>query len=127
MSPEERRALVARRDPEKVRAKDRKRYARDREKRLAAQRAYSKTEKGRERIREANRRWGERNPEKRKAQTKISNAIRDGKLERGTVCAEASDECAGRIEAHHEDYSKPLEVTWLCVFHHAQTRKKYED
>ena len=24
------------------------------------------------------------------------------------------------VHAHHEDYSKPLEVRWLCVSHHTQ-------
>jgi hypothetical protein len=24
-----------------------------------------------------------------------------------------------RVVAHHEDYSKPLEVRWFCVYHHA--------
>ena len=27
--------------------------------------------------------------------------------------------------AHHEDYSKPLQVTWLCAFCHAKERRKY--
>lgn len=28
-----------------------------------------------------------------------------------------------RVHAHHKDYSKPLEVTWLCPFHHKQAHK----
>lgn len=40
--------------------------------------------------------------------------LRRGKIQRGpcAVCGEES------VEAHHEDYSKPLEVVWLCRRHH---------
>lgn len=27
------------------------------------------------------------------------------------------------VQAHHDDYSKPLEVRWLCSWHHAQHHK----
>jgi hypothetical protein len=27
-------------------------------------------------------------------------------------------------EAHHEDYSKPLEITWLCRHHHSMRDKE---
>jgi len=27
------------------------------------------------------------------------------------------------VDAHHEDYSKLLDVIWLCRKHHAQLRK----
>lgn len=28
-----------------------------------------------------------------------------------------------KVEGHHEDYSKPLKVIWLCREHHAHKRK----
>ncbi len=55
-----------------------------------------------------------RHPERVKASEIVSDAIRGGKLVRGKckIC-NSSD-----AQAHHEDYSKPLEVIWFCRDHH---------
>lgn len=65
--------------------------------------------------------WQARNPEKRKAHGIVNNAIRDGKLLKG-VCEVCGSE---KVDAHHDDYSKPLEVRWLCRKHHAETWRRY--
>lgn len=49
------------------------------------------------------------------ANTKLSNAIRDGR-----VIPKPCEVCGKeKAEGHHEDYSKPLDVVWLCSRHHA--------
>ena len=45
----------------------------------------------------------------------LNNKIRDGKIIRGKCIICGSENF---IEAHHRDYSKPLEVIWLCRKHH---------
>jgi hypothetical protein len=40
-----------------------------------------------------------------------TEAIRKGQLLRPKACACGVTE---RIEAHHDDYAKPLEILWLC-------------
>lgn len=61
-----------------------------------------------------------RAPEKRIANQAASNAIRDGRLIRKPceVCG------AEKVEAHHDDYNKPLEVRWLCRKHHLEHHGK---
>ena len=59
------------------------------------------------------KRWRAENPEKYKAQTAVGNAVRDGRLVKGDVCERCGAE--DHIHAHHSDYSKPLEVEWLCA------------
>lgn len=54
--------------------------------------------------------WRARNPEKYKAQRMVGHAITAGKLKRGP-CTNCSNP---KSEGHHKDYSKPLEVIWLC-------------
>jgi len=51
---------------------------------------------------------------KRKARRHLNHAVRDGVVKRQPceVCGEL------KSEAHHSDYSKPLEVRWLCFYHH---------
>lgn len=53
-------------------------------------------------------------PEKFLARTAVMHALQSGALSRG-VCEECS---ASKVEAHHDDYSKPLQVRWLCAKHH---------
>lgn len=57
-------------------------------------------------------------PEKETARQAVKRAVRRGELERGP-CEHASGECSGRVQAHHDDYAKPLVVRWLCPLHHA--------
>ncbi len=67
--------------------------------------------------------WGLANPQKRKAHFAVSNAIRDGKIKRKPceVCGSTDS------EAHHDDYSKPLDVMWLCPKHHAERHVHLRD
>jgi hypothetical protein len=58
-----------------------------------------------------------RYPERDRANQAVRAALLRGDLIRGRCCREA-DTCAGGIEAHHDDYSKPLEVRWVCRKHH---------
>jgi hypothetical protein len=52
-----------------------------------------------------------KHPDKTSARYAVSNALRDGRLKKRPCAFCGFDE---RVEAHHHDYSKPLDVTWLC-------------
>lgn len=60
------------------------------------------------------RKYEKNNPEKTKARVLCRKAIKDGVMVRKPcmVCGET------RVDAHHHDYSKPLDVLWLCKVHH---------
>ena len=55
-------------------------------------------------------------PEKIKARDIVNKAIKSGKLIRMPclICGET------KVEGHHEDYDKPLDVDWLCQKHHRE-------
>ena len=61
-------------------------------------------------------RYRAKNPEKHAAHLLMRNAIRRGELVRSAceICG------SGRVEGHHDDYAKPLDVRWLCKKHHLQ-------
>lgn len=59
------------------------------------------------------------------ARAKVRYAIKIGKLVKPIVC-ERYFACAGRIEAHHNDYKKALEVRWLCTKHHKELHYRYD-
>jgi|SRR5580704_2467917 hypothetical protein len=66
--------------------------------------------------------YEKRNPEKRRAHVAICNAVRRGTIIKPTICEDCG-EGSRRIEAHHADYSKLLEVNWLCQPCHIKTHK----
>lgn len=56
---------------------------------------------------------------KKIAREKVRYAIRKGTLKR-----EPCEVCGvEESEGHHTDYSKPLEVKWLCKKHHDEVHK----
>lgn len=64
-----------------------------------------------------NRLWNTANREKYLAHKAVEYAIKSGKLNR-----QPCERCgtSEKVQAHHEDYSKRLEVNWLCPLHHKQ-------
>lgn len=57
-------------------------------------------------------------PLKAKARKAVTLAIKAGRLNR-SICEDQN--CTNqKTDAHHDDYSKPLSVRWLCRRHHTQ-------
>jgi len=63
-----------------------------------------------------------RNPEKYAAHTIINNAIKTGNIKKPDCCSVCSKETV--VEGHHHDYSKPLEVIWVCSQCHKDIHKQ---
>ncbi len=89
-------------------------------KRIANRKAYANTPEGREARKRARTKWLEDNAIKRSAHIIIGNAVRDGKL-----IKRPCEECGCKtVHAHHDDYTKPLEVRWLCIPCHNKWHKE---
>ena len=64
--------------------------------------------------------YRERWPEKYKAHQAVRNAVRDGGLHKPDHCESCGTSDFRQLEGHHDDYSKPLDVRWLCAPCHKQ-------
>ena len=64
--------------------------------------------------------------EKKAANTKLTNAVRDGRIIKSSICEDCGDR-PKRIHGHHEDYSKPLAVHWLCATCHRRRHAIHPD
>lgn len=111
---------------EKVRAYDRRRgLSPERKKRNKANyRRRISTPEGRANEWARSKAWRESNKVKRAAQVIIGHEIRAGRLE-----AKPCQRCGAtkRIHAHHEDYTKPLEVMWLCRKCHGKRHREINE
>ena len=73
-------------------------------------RIWSSSERGKAVIKKRMKRWESQNKLKHFAQTKVSNALRDGRLQRlpCRICGNL------KSEAHHISYENPFNIDWLC-------------
>lgn len=84
--------------------------------RVEGREQYQRTEAGRTAITRARQRSDARYPERRAARIALGNAVRDGK-----VVKQPCEVCGNpKSHGHHDDYSKPLDVRWLCSTHHRE-------
>ncbi|KKK52352.1 hypothetical protein LCGC14_3105780 [marine sediment metagenome] len=57
---------------------------------------------------------------KQNARAYLHTYIKRGKLQKLPCCICGLTD---NLEAHHEDYNKPLEVVWFCRTHHLEYHK----
>jgi len=67
-------------------------------------------------LKEAHKAWRRKNPDKRNVRQRVYMALKKGLIKKKecAVCDKV------KVEAHHFNYSKPLEVIWLCNKHHVE-------
>jgi ribosomal protein S27AE len=68
-------------------------------------------------------RRGERGRIQSHAHSAVQGALRAGKL-KPSPCESCG---AAEVDAHHDDYAKPLDVRWLCRLCHAAHHKREAD
>ena len=57
-----------------------------------------------------------------KAKTKVRTAVINGRIIKPSACSDCGS--TQRIQAHHDDYRKPLDVRWLCQPCHMYLHRK---
>jgi hypothetical protein len=60
--------------------------------------------------------------ERKAARHAVDYALTAGRLKR-ELCVK----CGDKAQAHHEDYSRPLDVVWLCARHHRELHRNQRD
>jgi hypothetical protein len=60
-------------------------------------------------------------PRKYEVYNIVAKAVKLGAIE-SSPCTECGEE---KVDAHHVDYSKPLDVIWLCKQHHLKVHTEH--
>ena len=82
--------------------------------RVNARKEYLKTENGKKSRRKANEKYNKINPFIKPVSRYLNNTLRySKKMKKPTRCSMCKLS-KSRIYGHHWDYSKPLDVVWLC-------------
>ena len=89
----------------------------------ASVKKWQSTTSGRKKSNGYKKNWALSNQEKCKASSDVRHAVESGRLTKPDRCS--IDGCTAKknIQGHHEDYSKPLDVVWLCAKHHKLLHK----
>lgn len=95
--------------------RDRERYRKEAKRRSLKHKEYMQTEEGKRAHAAAIAKWRGFNPMKRAAHVLVGNRVKNGQLAKKS-CQMCGTEIG--VHAHHDDYSKPLDVMWLCTVHH---------
>lgn len=110
-------------NPDAIRAAKHRLYLRHHERELEKHRAMERKRDRREYHTEYARTYA-RDPEKLRARLRVTDAVYRGVLVKPDRCEQCGKETPkARLQGHHEDYSKPLEVSWLCAKCHGAHRR----
>jgi hypothetical protein len=99
-------------------AQRRPRYWADVERSRARGRTYARSARGRELNRQAVARWQAANALKVKAAARARLAIARGDIIKPEICEVRGCTSVPR-DAHHQSYTRPLDVIFVCPSHHA--------
>lgn len=76
---------------------------------------YQATDRGKDVNNRLKREYIANNPDKHAAHVLVNNAVKNGRLFKPTNCPICGEFKPSRqIHAHHDDYTKPLQVRWMC-------------
>lgn len=112
----------AKRNRERINEKSRENYANDPVKFLERQKKYDEKTGIKAKILQ---KYRENNRQKVNAQCQLRDHVKRGNIIKPNKCSLCSSE--KWIEAHHADYSKPLEVVWVCKKCHAIIHRGFKN
>lgn len=85
------------------------------------QKSYYATPAGKKALEKSRAKTDAKYPDKLKARIAVNIAKRAGKITPSSTCEQCGN--TTRTEAHHNDYTKPLKVVWLCPPCHSIAHK----